>query len=361
MSGRGDSVVTVGGWFCPPQKTPQEDVMRILALALAIIAAPLTLSAAKAADHPAYGVELEGFEYPYEVQRYAFKSQGSDMSMAYMDVKPQTPNGKTAVLLHGRNFCAATWGTTIAVLSKAGFRVIAPDQIGFCKSSKPEGYQFSIQQLATNTHGLLASLGIARPIMIGHSLGGMTTMRYAIMFPNDLEQIVLVNPIGLEDWQAEGVPFIDLDKGLEVEKKTTFDSVKAYEQRFYYAGEWKPEYDRWVEMSAGMYNGPGRDRVTRTQARIAEMAFIQPVVHELERIQVPTLLMIGQLDRTALGVDRAPPEVAKRLGNYPELGRSTAKRIPNAKLVEFPDAGHAPQIQSPERFHDALLKGLTIR
>ncbi|HEU0085000.1 MAG TPA: hypothetical protein VFQ87_19285 [Bradyrhizobium sp.] len=83
----------------------------------------------RAADHPVYGPELEGFDYPYEVQRYSFTSQGGDVTMAYMDVKPQSPNGKTAVLLHGRNFCAATWETTIAALARAGYRVIAPDQI----------------------------------------------------------------------------------------------------------------------------------------------------------------------------------------------------------------------------------------
>jgi pimeloyl-ACP methyl ester carboxylesterase len=91
------------------------------------------------------------------------------------------------------------------------------------------------------------------------------------------------------------------------------------------------------------------------------MATTQPVVHEFERIRVPTLLLIGQLDRTAVGADRAPPDVAKKLGNYPLLGRAAAKRIPGAKLIEFPDLGHAPQIQAPDRFHEALLKGLSER
>ena len=57
--------------------------------------------------------------------------------MAYMDVKPAAPNGHIVVLLHGKNFCAATWQGTIATLTAAGYRVIAIDQIGFCKSSKP--------------------------------------------------------------------------------------------------------------------------------------------------------------------------------------------------------------------------------
>ena len=85
---------------------------------------------------PAYGPELEGFDYPWPVVRYRFRSQNQELEMAYMDVKPARPNGRTAVLLHGKNFCAATWQATITALTDAGYRVIAPDQIGFCKSSK---------------------------------------------------------------------------------------------------------------------------------------------------------------------------------------------------------------------------------
>ncbi len=318
-------------------------------------ASPMAVSGA---EHTAYGPELEGFIYPYEVHRFEFKSQRQNIAMAYMDVTPSAPNGRTAVLLHGANFCAATWGETIEVLRQAGYRVVAPDQIGFCKSSKPESYQFTLQQLATNTNELLTSLGIRRATIVGHSMGGMLAMRYALMFPDAVEQLVLVDPLGLEDWQAQGVPFIPLDRSHQAEMRTSFDSIRQYQQRFYYGGEWKPEYDRWVDMLGGMYAGPGTDIVAWSRARLAEMIFTQPVVYELEHIRPPTLLLIGQKDRTAPGATRAPSEVASKLGNYPALGRAAAKRIPHATLVEFPELGHAPQIQAPAQFHDALLKGL---
>jgi pimeloyl-ACP methyl ester carboxylesterase len=317
-----------------------------------------SLVAADGAEHTAYGPELEGFTYPYEVRRFEFKSQRQNIVMAYMDVAPSAPNGRIAVLLHGANFCAATWGQTIEVLRQAGYRVIAPDQIGFCKSNKPETYQFSLQQLATNTNELLKSLGITRATIVGHSMGGMLAMRYALMFPDAVERLVLVDPLGIEDWQAQGVPFVSLNQSYQAEMRTSFDSIKQYQQKFYYGGEWKPEYDRWVDMLGGMYAGPGTDIVAWSRARIAEMIFTQPVVYELEHIRPPTLLLIGQKDRTAPGATRAAPEVASKLGNYPALGRAAAKRIPHATLVEFPELGHAPQIQAPAEFHDALLKGL---
>ena len=59
-------------------------------------------------DGPAFGPELQGFDYPWPVQHFRFTSQGDALDMAYMDVMPAKPNGRTAVLLHGKNFCAAT-------------------------------------------------------------------------------------------------------------------------------------------------------------------------------------------------------------------------------------------------------------
>jgi pimeloyl-ACP methyl ester carboxylesterase len=275
-----------------------------------------------------------------------------------MDVRPRVPNGRTAVLLHGKNFCAATWKQTIEVLVESGYRVVAPDQIGFCKSTKPERYQYTFQQLARNTHALLASLGVATATLIGHSTGGMLAVRYALMYPGETEQLVLVDPIGLEDWKAKGVPSIPVDDWYARELKVDADSIRRYERDTYYGGEWRVNYEPWVQMLAGLNAGPGKELVAWNSALLYDMIYTQPVVYELGNIAVPTLLMIGDKDNTAIGKDFAPPAVRATLGNYPELGKRAAERIPGARLIEFPDLGHAPQIQDPATFHKALIEGL---
>src|SRR5262245_63488249 len=146
---------------------------------------------------------LAAFDYPHPVHHYDFQSQGQSLTMAFMDVRPQQPNGRTIVLLHGKNFCAATWEASIVPLSRAGYRVVVPDQIGFCKSSKPQAYQFGLHQLAANTHALLASLGVQRPIVVGHSMGGMLALRYALMYTHDVAGVVVVNPIRVEDYTTK--------------------------------------------------------------------------------------------------------------------------------------------------------------
>lgn len=334
-------------------------IMRFVAFIVlaASFAAPTHVTAA---ERPVYGPQLEGFDYPHEVRRFEFESQRQSLSMAYMDVAPAKPNGRTVVLLHGKNFCAATWESAISALTRSGYRVIAPDQIGFCKSSKPERYQFTLAQLADNTHALLQKLDVARTAVVGHSMGGMLAARYALQYPRHTERLVLVNPIGLEDWRAEGVPWRNVDAWYANELKTDFDSIRKYQQTVYYGGQWKPEYDRWVTMLAGMYAGPGRERVAWNQALTSDMVFNQPVLYEFPRIKVPATLLIGQRDRTAIGKDRAPPEIAQQLGDYPQLGKRAA-RLLRAELVEFDDLGHSPQVEAPERFNDALLRALGTR
>jgi pimeloyl-ACP methyl ester carboxylesterase len=318
----------------------------------------LAFSSLAAAAEPSYGPELQGFDYPYPVAHFDFQSQRQKLHMAYMDVPAKNPNGRTAVLMHGKNFCAATWRTTIDALTAAGYRVIAPDQIGFCKSTKPDRYQYSFQQLALNTHALLASLGIKTAALIAHSTGGMIAIRYALMYPQETEHLALVDPIGLEDWKTKGVPAISVDDWYARELKTNADAIRRYELATYYAGHWSDEYEIWVQMLAGLNRGSGKERVAWNSALIYDMIYTQPVFYEFENLAVPTLLIIGDKDNTAIGKDFAPPAVRATLGDYPQLAKRAAMRINGAKLVEFSELGHAPQIQDPAAFHKVLLSWL---
>lgn len=325
---------------------------------LANIVTPFAVCAQSSSADAVYGSELEGFSYPYPIQYFNFKSQGVDMRMAYMDIRPKATNGKTIVLLHGKNFCSATWEGTAKFLVDRGYRVIAPDQIGFCKSTKPEKYQYTFQQLAFNTKSLLDHLEINDPIIMGHSTGGMLAIRYALMYPAQVKELVLVNPVGLEDWKTKGVPYPSVDQWYQRELGTSADRVRNYEKSTYYAGQWRDKFEIPVQMYAGMYQGSGRELVAWNSALIYDMIFTQPVFYELEQLKVPTLLLIGLKDTTAIAKDFAPPEIRPQLGIYAKLGKDAARRIPQATLIEFNDLGHAPQIQDPSIFNAALLRGI---
>src|SRR5688500_18666213 len=144
-----------------------------------------------------------------------------------MDVPGPTPGPAVVVLLHGKNFCG-TYCEYIAMnLSAAYFRIIIPDQVRFGKSSKPVHVQFSFQQLANLTYKLLDSLKITSGTVIGHSMGGMLATRFALMYPGVTKRLVLVNPIGLEDWKLK-VPYQTVDDWYRNELKQDYQAMKKY-------------------------------------------------------------------------------------------------------------------------------------
>jgi pimeloyl-ACP methyl ester carboxylesterase len=300
------------------------------------------------------GIELQNYTYPYPLGFIRFKAQGEELRMAYMDVKPAQPNGKTVVLLHGKNFNGAYWQQTAEALSERGYRVVIPDQVGFGKSAKPENIQYSFQFLAQNTLALLDSLQIRRTAVLGHSMGGMLATRFALMYPDRVEKLILENPIGLEDWKRQ-VPYQSIEAAYQQELGQSYEQIKQYQLKNYYGGQWKPAYDKWAALLAGWIRDKNYPRVAWNAALTSDMIFTQPVLYEFADLQVPTLLIIGQRDRTAIGKNLVPEEVAASMGNYPKLGKQTAAKIKNCQLVELENVGHLPHIESFSRFIIPLL------
>ncbi|RYY19200.1 MAG: alpha/beta hydrolase, partial [Chitinophagaceae bacterium] len=155
-------------------------------------------------------INMQNVEYPFPVKYISLNSQQQQLRMAYMDLEAQEPTGEVIVLLHGKNFCAAYWEQTARDLSAMGFRVIMPDQVGFGKSTKPENYQYSFQQLAQHTRALLDTLYISKAVVLGHSMGGMLATRFALMYPEMTDKLILENPLGLEDWKLY-MPYTSVD------------------------------------------------------------------------------------------------------------------------------------------------------
>ncbi|WP_417436767.1 alpha/beta fold hydrolase, partial [Idiomarina abyssalis] len=279
---------------------------------------------------------LNNYKYPYPVEYLTINTQQQKLKMAYMDINATHNNGKNIVLMHGKNFNGAYWETTINALKSKGYRVIVPDMIGFGKSSKPDNFQYSFQELAKNTKLLLDKLKVKKTTILGHSMGGMLATRFALMYPKVTEKLVLENPIGLEDWKLK-VPYQTVDWWYQLELKKTYKSIKAYQLENYYDGKWKEEYGQWVNLIAGWNLNSDYKKIAWNAALTYDMIFTQPVVYEFKNIKAPTLLIIGTRDRTAIGKPLVSAEVRKTMGRYDKLGKLTQQTIPNSTLVEIPN------------------------
>ncbi|BCM90854.1 non-heme chloroperoxidase [Abditibacteriota bacterium] len=304
------------------------------------------------------GIGLESFPYPRPVHFLALQNGGQDVRMAYQDApafvgaKRTRINRTPVLLLHGKNFGGYYWSNVIISLNKAGYRVIVPDQIGFGKSSKPD-ITYSFDLLANNTAKLLDTLKVPKVIVVGHSMGGMLATHFARRFPNRVEKLVLENPIGLEDYGAAtgNVPLPRLYSG-EL-KDTDPAKIRAFYKHYFVA--WKPQFEVLPRIKVRVTQSGEFPRWAKSSAQTYKMILEQPVVGEFPLLRVPTLLIIGQGDRTIVGKNYIPSAVVRNFGNYPALGKSTAKAIPGARLVEIPNVGHIPHLEAPEAFRRALL------
>jgi pimeloyl-ACP methyl ester carboxylesterase len=200
---------------------------------------------------------------------------------------------------------------------------------------------------------------VGKVVLVGHSTGGILATRFALLHPERVSRLVLVNPLGLNDTLSEGVPYTDLGKLRAEEAKTNAASIKAYQLRNYYQGVWRPAYDRWVAMLAGQYASPDGDVVRDAQARLSDMIQTQPVAAELPHLTVPATLIIGQRDLTAFRASSAPENRRAHVRTVPQAAEEAVKRIPNVRLIRLNELGHSPQVEAPAAFLQALRSAMT--
>lgn len=240
-------------------------------------------------------------QYPRPLKYVNLVIESRQVQMAYMDVKPpDSTTKKTVLLLHGKNFNGYYWKGLIPLLTAAGYRVIIPDQVGWGKSDR-SNLHYSFHMLANNTKLLLQSEGVNKVVVLGHSMGGMLAIRFALMFLQLTEKLILENPIGLEDYKTF-VPYQTIDILIKKERSATHESYKKYQRSYYPI--WQPPYEQYVAAQAADFRRADIDSIAYVNAITYQMIYEQPVCYELDRIGVPTLLVIGLADRTVVGKDK---------------------------------------------------------
>ncbi len=312
-----------------------------------------TIPAQGADQREPYGIDLEGYAYPYPVSLLPLVNDGEPVRMAYMDVAPAAPNGRVVVLLHGRNFPASYWAPVIKTLNDAGFRVVVPDQIGFGKSSKPAG-ELHFDNLARNTVALLDHLQIARADIVAHSLGGMLGVRIARAFPDRVNHLLLAAPIGLEDYRMY-VPPTPTEKILENEDKLTAEGYRKQLETNYSPKIPPDQITPFIDARFNIKGSAEYPRWLRAFVSSGQMIYREPVVHEIPLVSEPTLFIMGADDHNAPGRPNAPEALRPRMGQNADLAKALAAKMPNAHAEVIPNAGHLVFLDAPAKFNELML------
>ena len=291
-------------------------------------------------DAKAFSPTLEDVPYPYPVRTLPLTMYGHDVRMAYMDVTPAAAaNGRTVVLLHGMNFYGEYWSNVIEVLRNEGFRVVVPDQVGFGRSSKPI-MPYTLSDMAFNTHKLLETLGVPRANIVGHSMGGMVAARFAMLYPDSTERLVLYNQIGLTDARLQRPP-TPLDEVYKQVLGQGYDAVYRGIARYFVNGVPKVA-EKYITRQYGWTLSGNWPQAAMVRALVQQMVYEDPVVYDWAHIKAKTLEIGG--DKDGVG--------------FPELAKHVAQTIPDCTLVLLPNVGHVPHFEAPEKFFPELVKFL---
>ena len=284
-------------------------------------------------------INAEDLPYPHPVQYLDLTLYGEDVRMAYMDVQPTSrPNGTTVMLFHGMNWFGEYFRETIDVLTREGFRVVVPDQVGFGRSSKPFiPYDFNLH--AANSKALLDDLGVAQAAVAGHSMGGALATRFARLYPDTTTHLVLVNQIALTDSRM-GRPPRRFEEAYARSLARSYESVRRTVERYFVT--WKPEYDRYVNVMYAWTLSGEWPRLARVRALNSMALYADPVVYDRPHIKAKTLFLSGAEDGP----------------RFRELAQWIVDSIPNAELHLIENVGHNPFMEAPDLFFPPFVEFL---
>jgi pimeloyl-ACP methyl ester carboxylesterase len=348
--------------FCAIVRSPYPQAFsmtlrRALVSCLTIAAVLIAAFVSPPARAEAMGIALEGFPYPYPVHFMPLALEGEDLRLAYMDVAPVGPsNGRTVILLHGRNFPSSYWEPTIKALSEAGYRVVAPDQIGFGKSSKPT-FAYSFDSMARVTIALIDSFHVDRFDLVGHSMGGMLAVRLARAYGPRIDHLVLYSPIGLEDYRFYAPPVTD-EELMKRERELAADGYRKQLMTNYALSLPSSAIEPFVQLREAIRESGEYPRWLKSFVASYQMIYAQPVAHEIPLIDRRTLFIMGASDHNAPGRPFAPPELRDKMGKNADLAQALAARMANAKVKVFDGVGHLGHLEATQIFNETLLSFL---
>ena len=261
-----------------------------------------------------------------------FFRQEKGLSMAYADLQGQriyyevTGQGPALILLHSLGFNSGAWREQIKVLSPH-YTVITPDIRGHGRS--PHQKTITVSGVVDDVEGLISYLNVERCHLLGISMGGIFSLSYYHRNPDKVRSLILADSYAtlgeagksrVEAAEARWASGIDMAAfGREYAADCLMPTTPAslHEELASAIAEMQPQ--AYLETMRAI--------------------FLADVSDVLPQVRVPTLVLVGMQDH------RTPIAFSEVL----------AQKIPHARLVTIPQAGHLSNLDNPPAFNTIVL------
>lgn len=247
------------------------------------------------------------------------------------------------LLIHGFASSNLVWSKVLLPLAETGFRVIAPDLLGYGYSEKPRHLEYTISSQANMLSGLLNRLGIARVLLVGSSYGGAVAATIALDHPELVEKLVLVGavtnnrPTRYLLMRLFGSPIIgDILSPLVVGSRRL---LRMRMKRVYDRHKWEMDEKRVQARHLPLATRGTHRAIIRTVRRWDA----ERISRDAHLVTQPTLIVWGDSDREVPLAD----------------GVRLQQEIPDSRLFVFRECGHLPHEEYPAEFTELVSKFLT--
>lgn len=274
---------------------------------------------------------------PRELPKDKFASVGQINTRYWDEGESQVP----IILIHGLGGFIEFWIDNIEALAKK-HRVIAIDLVGFGRSEKPP-VAYSIPYLSEFIRDFMATLRIERAVFVGNSMGGAIALQIALTFSEMVDRLVLVASAGLGKEASITLRIISLPLIGEVLSRPSYFMATQMLKSIFLDPVFITE--ERIDLIYEIYSQPGAQEaflaVDRSMFNLwgAKKEFINPILDNLHKIIMPTLIIWGDQD-IVLPINHAHIAV---------------ERLPNTEIYVFGACGHCPQIERADEFNDLVL------
>src|SRR5260370_2098996 len=238
--------------------------------------------------------------------------------------------GHPLVLIHGFTLNTQMWEDQFAVFAQH-YQKIRYDMRGYGRSSLPAAEPFTALD---DLRALLYALGVSRTFVLGLSLGGSVAIDFALAYPDRTSALGLVDP-ALHGWSWSEA-FSQSMRELGIVART--QGVEMARQRwlahpFFLPARERPELAERLAQIVASYSGWSWLHASSEQD--ANLPDLRP----LERISIPTLLMMGERD----------------IDQFQDIADRIVGAIPHLPKLVLPGVVHIANMEAPEAFNEAVL------
>lgn len=262
--------------------------------------------------------------------------------IGYRELGDPRSRALPVVAVHGLGSSSLCWARNFAALGRRG-RAIVVDLPGYGASQKDPGVT-SLREKGEIVGRLLDQLGVKRAIWVGHSMGGQIAIWRALSAPEQVAALTLVAPAGLERFSIYAKSM--LQNAVTRDWVLSTQSEPAVRRNLAMAFHEMPAEAELLVRARLAFTGEELEGYAAAVVNGVRAMLDEPV--ELSDVRVPTSIAFGLRDRL-IPNPLLHPHLSPR-----KLAESATRKIPGARLVLAPDAGHLLQFEAPDVFAEAL-------